>query len=112
MTLLLYELPSGNPVDGLPLAAIAKRRSRRPRTTALLTMKFHLSECDCFEKYALESCMKFQLYIAALDGDSYTSKFQKTSEFYPHEIFHGGDILEIFFRKNNNFRFFLRRWKI
>ena len=30
--------PSGNQVDGLPLGAIGKEKSRRPRTTILLTM--------------------------------------------------------------------------
>ena len=43
MKLLLYESPSGNQVDGLPLAAstktAAKRKSREPHTQMHLTMK-------------------------------------------------------------------------
>ena len=30
--------PSGNQVDGLPLVAVAKRKSRRPRTQVHLTI--------------------------------------------------------------------------
>ena len=31
--------PSGNQVDGLPFVAIGKGKSKRPRTTVLLTME-------------------------------------------------------------------------
>ena len=69
-TLLLYELPSGNQVDGLPLAAIAKRKSKRPRTQVHSTMENMLFKCDCFRKWACEFNNKFKLGIEALDRDS------------------------------------------
>ena len=91
--LLLYELPSGNQVDGSP-KTVAKRKSRRPRTTVLLTMKITFMR-GIVSGSVLWSPRISLSHVLRLWVER-SQNVRAISEFYPHEIFHEGAIFEIF----------------
>ena len=102
--------PSGNQVDGLPLVAITRRagdssylesntktvgkgKSRRPRTTVLLTMINMFLDVVASRSVfgndikAMYRIMRIQIEVSKLQSD------RAISEFYRSRIFHGVQIL-------------------
>ena len=92
--------PSGNLVDGLPLdchtKTVAKRKSRRPRTTVLLTMKIMFLSVNASQSVLVKSKISLSYVLRLWMKKVRCQNANAGTEFYPHEISRGGATFEIF----------------
>ena len=99
-------MPGGNQVDGLPPAlhtkTVGKEKSRLSRTTVLLTMINMFLNVIASRSVLVNSVISLSYTLRLLIKIVRPQNDRAISEFYPHEVFPGGDIL-MKILKNSNF---------
>ena len=96
-------------VDGFPLVCSTKTVAKGARTTVLLAMKIMFLNADASQsmlgspRISLSYVLRLRMEIVRPQNANVRS------EFYWHEIFHEGVILEIFLKKLKILKFLKRR---